>query len=244
MSAALALRAAKPRAPILQILINALMKSAIIAAVLLCTALIGGGVYYAVEQSKPGPRSVALSPLYEARLKEGGWVRGNAQSSVTVVEYADFQCPACQAFNPIVNKAFEQTKDKAKFVFKSYPLTSIHDKARTAAIGAEAAGRQGKFWEMEALLYDNQTSWSVQNDSQFRTIMAGYAESIGLNVEQFKRDLKDSSTADGIENDTADGNKIPLQGTPTIVINGKALASAPGSTEELVALINAALSGS
>ena len=220
------------------------MKAAIIAAVVFCAALIGIGVYFAIKESEPGPRTVPISSLYTARVKDGGWVRGAtaATAKVTVIEYGDLQCPACKAFNPIIDAAFDQTKDTTQFMYKDYPL-SIHDKSRIAAIGAEAAGRQGKFWEFEELLYNHQDSWSTQSESDFKDTMAGYASSLGISVDQFKNDLKDSTTADQIDKNVAEGNTVPVQGTPTILINGKALSSTPPDAATLVSLINAAAAG-
>jgi protein-disulfide isomerase len=93
-------------------------------------------------------------------VAQDDWVKGNKDSKVIVVEYSDFQCPACAAYFPMVEQVMDEYKDKVAFVYRHFPLTSIHPHAEPMARAAEAAGKQGKFWEMYELIFKNQNAWS------------------------------------------------------------------------------------
>jgi len=198
------------------------MKAIIIAASLICIGLISGAVYFATRPVKAGPRTVPISAQYTARVSAGGWDMGATAPKVKIVEYADFQCPACDAAAPIIKEAMAQTSDIAQLEYRPYPLQQ-HDKAQLAAIGAEAAGRQGKFWEMHDKLFDNQSTWVNDSTFTFRDRLVGYAKDLGLDTNQFNADLDDSTTLDQINKSVDAGNAINLQATPTIQVNGTTL---------------------
>ena len=212
----------------------------IIAAIVLCFLLIGGGIYLALRPSKPQPRQLALSPAYVQHQKDGFLERGAAKPKVVVTEYGDFQCPACYKFEPTLAAAMLQTADIAQLQFKQYPISKLHDKAQLGALASEAAGRQGKFWEMHDLLYKEQPTWEPDTVVSFRDRLSGYAKSLNLNADQFNADLDDSTTADLIAADIAQGDADKLQGTPDILINGKPTEAIPQSIDALVALIRQA----
>lgn len=168
-----------------------------------------------------GPRIVPLSQAYTDRVTEGGWVTGAKNAKVKIVEYADFQCPACDRIAPILKDAINQTQDVASLEYRAYPL-SQHDKAHVTAVGAEAAGRQGKFWEMHDKLFAEQSTWINDTPFSFRDRLTGYAKDLGLDVDQFNRDVDDKdSSIDGLISKSVDaGNAIGLSATPTLLING------------------------
>lgn len=197
------------------------MKAAIAIAVIFCAGLIGLAAYFAVHQDSGGPRTIPISADYTKRVDAGFWAMGSTTPKVTLLEYGDFQCPGCGAMYPVIKDAVEKTKDVVQFQFRNYPLTSIHNKAQVSSRAAEAAGRQGKYWEMHDLLYASQADWSQDTTFSFPGRLDGYAKQILLNVDQFDRDLRDTSVDDQIDKDVAAGNVINLQGTPTILINGK-----------------------
>ncbi|MGQ0542579.1 MAG: thioredoxin domain-containing protein [Blastocatellia bacterium] len=141
---------------------------------------------------------------------------GPAKASVTVVMFADFQCSACGAVSPILKKAVREFGDKARLVVRDYPLENVHENALQAAIAANAARLQGKFFEYADLLYKNQESLDSLS-------LRKYAETLGLNLAQFDRDLTDVKIADEIRRDMADGDRYGIEGTPTIFVNGKKL---------------------
>ena len=141
---------------------------------------------------------------------------GDPNVSVKIVEFSDFQCPACAAAHPITKRVVEKNKDKVYFVYRHYPL-SIHKNSKLAAQASEAAGNQGKFWEMFDLLFQNQNQWA--NSSDAKQIFQDYAQQLGLDVGKFNDDL--DKVKGPIEQDFSDGNRVGVDATPTFFINGK-----------------------
>jgi protein-disulfide isomerase len=145
--------------------------------------------------------------------------QGAGTADVTLVEYGDFQCPYCGLYYPTVKQVQQTYGDKLKFQFVNFPLTSLHRNAFAAARAAEAAGLQGKYWEMYDLLYQNQNTWSSASDplNNFNA----YAKQLGLNVARFDQDYASSTVNDLINADMAKGNDLKLTATPTFYLNGK-----------------------
>jgi protein-disulfide isomerase len=139
--------------------------------------------------------------------------RGNANAPVTVVMFTDFQCPACAAIHPILQKVLKSYADKIRFVVRDYPLTQIHKNAFQAALAANAADSQGKFFEYVEILYQNQAKLDDESLIQ-------YALRLGLDLKRFEADLKSKKFAADIERDLADGKTYGITGTPTIYVNG------------------------
>lgn len=144
---------------------------------------------------------------------------GEGQSGVTLMEYGDFQCPACYAYFPLVSEVKEKYKDQITFQFRHFPLVSAHRNAMAAHRAAEAASRQDKFWEMHDLLYANQKSWQDSNNAA--QVFEGYATQIGLDIDKYKQDVTDASTAANVQADFKEGQDVGVQGTPTFFIDGK-----------------------
>jgi protein-disulfide isomerase len=162
-------------------------------------------------------------------------IKGNKESSVKLVEYGDFQCPYCGQYYPIVNQVVEKYKDQISFQFINLPLQQIHQNAYAAARAAEAADKQGKFWEMYDQLYSNQSTWSEQSDA--RPTFRGYAEGLGLNMDQYDKDYASTAVNDRINADVAKFNKTKLKkSTPTFLLNGKQIN--PTSVDEFSKLID------
>ena len=164
------------------------------------------------------------------------WVKGNKESKIILVEYSDFQCPACGIYYPIVNKLAEEFGDKIAIIYRHFPLKSIHRNAEAAALAAEAAGRQGKFWEMHNTLFDNQKEWS-DKDNPIEYFIK-YAGQIGLNinVDKFKADLSLQELKNKVKNDLAGAEENNLNSTPTFFLNGKKIQ--PRSYEEFKQIIS------
>jgi len=177
----------------------------------------------------------------------GDHVFGNPDAKVMFVEYGDFQCPSCGGAYAQVKSATEAYKDDVAFVFRNFPLTTKHPNARVAAAAAEAAGLQGKYWEMHDALYTGQTDWESLNGDQRTNIFVGYAKSIGLDEAKFKTDLASSAVNTRISFDQALGKKINVDSTPTFYLNGEKLSAndsgqiVQGSTTTLTALFDKAL---
>lgn len=146
------------------------------------------------------------------------YTKGTSTAKVKLTEYADFQCPACAAMAPIVADLFAKYPNDIEITFKHFPLTQIHPRALLAAKASEAAGKQGKFFEMHDKLFAGQSTWS--SNSKAEEIFVGYATELGLDVEQFKTDLKDDEIAAKIRSNMTEGNQNNVQGTPTFFVNG------------------------
>jgi protein-disulfide isomerase len=146
-------------------------------------------------------------------------VEGQGKSGVTLVEYGDYQCPFCEQYYPVVKQIQAEFGDQISFQFRNFPLVSIHQNAFAGARAAEAAAMQGKFWQMHDLLYENQSQWSESSDPG--SFFKQYAQQLGLNVDQFQKDYASAKVNDAINADTAAGNKLKIQGTPTFFLNGK-----------------------
>ena len=161
---------------------------------------------------------------------------GPADAKVTIVEFADFQCPACAGAHPTLKQIITDYGDKIRFVFRNYPL-AMHSNAQLAARAAEAASSQGKFWEIHDLLYEHQNEWAFQLKPEKKFVE--YAKQLGLNEEQFTKDLTNSAAADKIAQDMGDGNALGVEATPTIYLNGEKLGTP--SDQVLRSAIDAAL---
>jgi predicted DsbA family dithiol-disulfide isomerase len=146
---------------------------------------------------------------------EGAKVRGAPMAPVTIVEFSDFQCPYCGAAHPEIARLMREFEGQVKLVFKSFPL-SAHERAMPAACAAEAAARQNKFWEMHDLLFAHQHELEDAD-------LVRYAGMLGLDVERFKTDLGGSEVKERVEADRKEGEKLNIQGTPTIYVNGRLL---------------------
>lgn len=149
--------------------------------------------------------------------------KGNPDNKIILVEYGDYQCPSCGAAYPNLNTLLGEYDKDITFVFRNFPLTSIHPNALVAAATAEAAGLQGKFWEMHDKLYENKDDWSNANTSQRTTIFNGYASAIGLDSAKFTEDLTSASVKQKINFDIALGKSVGTSATPTFYLNGEKL---------------------
>jgi 2-hydroxychromene-2-carboxylate isomerase len=146
---------------------------------------------------------------------QGAKVRGAPMAPVTIVEFSDFQCPYCGAAHPELTRLLREFDGQVKLVFKYFPLSG-HDRAMPAARAAEAAARQGKFWEMHDMLFEHQHELE---DADFER----YANALGLDMDKFRSDIVSSDVQARIDADRAEGEKLKLEGTPTIYVDGRLL---------------------
>ncbi len=163
-------------------------------------------------------------------------ITGKADSKVVLVEYGDFECPACAAYFPIVSQIKTDYKDKIAFQFRHFPLVQIHQNAMASSRAAEAAGKQGKFWEMHDLLYGQQDAWAKSSNAT--AIFEDYATQLGINVEQFKVDSASSAVLDTINADVGEGQKLNITGTPTFVLNGRVITETPQTYEAFAKILD------
>lgn len=178
-------------------------------------ALLFGYYFYAMSDAP------AAGTTPEVIVSQTDHVRGAKDGKVTLVEFGDFQCPACGAYEPIIRQVMADNKDTLKVVFRHFPLVQIHRNALLAAKASEAAGLQGKFWEMHDILYDKQDEWS--NSLNARDFIMIYATTLGLNTKKFQSDLESKAIEDKIVAELKEGTRLNVQGTPTFFLNGKKL---------------------
>ncbi len=216
---------------------------ALVAAALILGASILGGAYWlamAIDRGSaeiaglnqalktaavaPAPAARPSAPgrpdpekVYEIEIGDAP-IRGAESAKVTVVEWADFQCPFCVRVNPTLEKIAEEYGDKVRFGFKHLPL-SMHSKARAAHQASEAAHRQGKFWEMHDRIFANPKDLSEETYLR-------YANEMGLDIEKYKSDFSSSSVRKVIDADLAKARELGVSGTPSFFINGRFLSGA------------------
>ena len=176
-----------------------------------------GGMIALFTMGGGSSTTTANTPADQSKLvRDDSHKQGSGQ--VTLVEFGDYQCPSCGAAHPIIQRLQSEYNGKLTFVFRNFPLTSIHKNAMIGAMAAESAGAQNKYFEMHDKLYSEQAKWSELPDPTDTLI--GYATELGLDVEKFRNDLKTNAHKGRIDTDMADGNSLQIQGTPTIYVNG------------------------
>lgn len=203
------------------------MKNPWVIIGVLMVVLIGGSIWY----------SSSVSGTYNQGVEVKSHIKGSEAATVSLVEYSDFQCPACGAFQPVLNEVLAQYGDKIKFEYKHYPLVQIHPFAEPAARAAEAAGQQGKFFEYADMLFAKQSEWSKgSNPAGFFT---RYATELGLDMDLFAQHLRSSLLSDKVRADMMEARGLGLTGTPSFYLNGVKMENA--SFDNFKAQIEAAV---
>lgn len=174
------------------------------------------------------------------QIEATDWTKGNKEAKVTLIEYSDFQCPACGAFYPIVESLVAEFDSHILFAYRHYPLKTVHENAVIGAQAAESAGKQGKFWEMHDKLFANQDQWSSKSSTEAKQNFADYAKEIGLDVEKFKQDLESNEVADIVEGSYKTATDAGLNSTPTFFLNGEQIRN-PKNLEDFRTVIREAL---
>lgn len=149
--------------------------------------------------------------------------RGDSKSKITLIEYSDFQCPACAAYHPLVKQLWSEFGDKIYFTYRFFPLTNIHKNAVISAQAAYAAKLQGKFWEMHDMLFETQTSWA-ESGSAADTFTA-YAKKLNLDVNKFQKDMNSDEAKNYVANSQNQASSIGINSTPTFFINGQQITN-------------------
>lgn len=182
---------------------------------IMTVALLVGAVFLLSRSSSP-----ASSPQADPKLlvRENSTKITSDSAKVTIVEFSDYQCPACKSANPTVKQTLKDYQGKINFVYRHFPL-SQHKNALQAALSAEAAGLQGKYWEMHDKIFDTQDTWKDAGNAQ--DIFAGFAKDLGLDMDKFNLDIKDNKLKDKINSDYQDGIAVGVNSTPTFFINGQ-----------------------
>jgi protein-disulfide isomerase len=147
-------------------------------------------------------------------VSENDHIQGNKNAPIELLEYGDYQCPHCGRAYPILKHIQKKLGTHLKFVFRNFPLTNVHPDAALAAVATEAANRQGKYWEMHDIVFENQADLS-------HTALTAYAKKVGLSIPQFEKDLADPVLLQKVEADFESGIRSGVNGTPTFYINGQ-----------------------
>ncbi len=160
-------------------------------------------------------------------VNAGDHKRGNTSAEIVLVEYGDFECPHCGHAHPLVKRLLDERGDELNFVFRNFPLREMHPHAYISAIAAEAAGKQGKFWEMHDLIFENQEKLSAG-------FLLSLAKDLALDPVQFANDSESSDVRSKIEADWESGIRSGVNGTPTFFLNGSLLRSYDETYESLL----------
>jgi len=187
------------------------------------------------------PAQKSASPANQAEPgAEPPHALGSSNAPVTLEEFGDFECPPCGMLHPILKNLEGQFgQAKLRIIFREFPLVPTHQHALAAARAAEAAGLQGKFWEMHDMIYENQNTWHGAFD--VRPIFEGYATKIGLDLVQFRQDNSNEVVEQRIFLDGKRGHSLGVTGTPTVFLNGRELPFESLAPDKLKALIEAEL---
>lgn len=161
------------------------------------------------------------------------WIKGTSTVPVTLVEYSDFQCPACGGYFPLVERLVAENPTLVRLVYRHFPLQQ-HVHAMLASQAAEAAGNQGKFWEMYRKLFETQADWEKTTDA--KKVFTGYAQELGLDMTQFASDIDSQVVKDKINAQALSGARGGVNSTPTFYVNGKKIQN-PQSYDEFKKII-------
>jgi protein-disulfide isomerase len=176
------------------------------------------------QQSAPGKPDAATDHI-----------SGPSSAPVTLIEYGDFECPACRQAYPVVEAMQSHHEGRIRFVFRHFPLREVHPHAEMAAEAAEAAGAQGKFWQFHALLFAHQEILDASHFSQ-------YAKSLGLDMPRFENELKNHVYRQRVQEHIESGNRAGVRATPAFFVDGK-LVDVSFGLQRLQDAVDAALQG-
>jgi len=195
------------------------------------------------------PNSAAASPSPAAKVSNStepgaqpAHAIGPEDAPATLEEFGDFECPPCGLLHPVLKTMEKEFGPRLRVIFREFPLVPAHPHALVAARSAEAAGLQGKFWEMHDLIFENQRTWHEEFDA--RPTFEGYAKKIGLDLERFKRDLSGQVVEQRIFLDGKRAHALGVKGTPTVFLNGREVPFESLAPEKLRVLINVELTSS
>ncbi len=171
-------------------------------------AILGGG---SGTPSTTNSLAVAVDPATDH-------IKGPSTAKATLVEYSDFQCPACGQYEPIIREVASSFPNDLQIVYRHFPLMELHPNAMPSAIASEAAAKQGKFWEYHDMLFDRQSQWVEATSTD--KLFTEFAKDLGINTDQFQKDLTSIDTTERVGKDITSGNASGINATPTFYLNG------------------------
>jgi formate-nitrite transporter family protein len=205
----------------------------LIGTIVATLGLVVGIVFFFSKATQP---QQAVDPV--SLIPDKAHSKGPDNAVVTIVEFSDFQCPACKATQPLLDQILTQYPDKVRLVYRHYPLYSIHKYADLGARAAEAAAEDNKFWEYHDLLFDRQGEWSVlSNETEVQDKLGAYAEELGIDKAIFLERIQSDRIKSLVTQDVAKGGQLNIQATPTLFVNGQP-TSAPQLLAEVESRIN------
>jgi protein-disulfide isomerase len=196
-----------------------------------------GGILFMMSRVNPAGNSAPAGDL-RTSVSESDWSTGPSDATVTIVEYSDFQCPACRSYSPVLKSVLDDYPENVRLIYRHFPLTTIHPNAVLAARAAEAAGNQDSFFQMHDALFAGQDEW--ENERHPDELFIEYAGNIGLDVDKFTNDFQSKDSLDAVNFDRFDAEAMNLNSTPTIFLDGERLDPIP-SGQVLTNLIEAKL---
>ncbi len=210
---------------------NDMLKKAAIwgGAALILIASVWGLVAFSNSTPNTSPDVITAPPISKDDI-----TIGSPSAKVSLVEYSDFQCPACAAYYPLVNQILAEFTGKVTFAYRFFPLTQTHKNALVSAQAGYAANKQNKFREMSDMLFSTQNDWAEKDNPQ--DIFIEYAKKIGLDVDKFKKDMNSDEAKNKIQKDTSQGTDIGVNSTPTFFLNNQKIVS-PGTYDNFKKLI-------
>jgi protein-disulfide isomerase len=209
-----------------------------IVVIVLAVVLAAGIAVYWSRQTTAASGETSSKTTSDS-LPGGGHIRGKASAPVTLVEFGDYQCPSCGFYHPIVDELLRRSPDKVKLEFHHYPLIQMHPHALAAAMAVEAAGDQGKYWEMHDLVYDHQKEWAAMPNPESEFL--AFATQLGLDANRFMQSVKSPDVENRILEDIKRGSNAKVGGTPTFFINGRSIDPLPMGVDEFAKIIDDAL---
>ncbi|MCH7758990.1 DsbA family protein [Patescibacteria group bacterium] len=207
-------------------------------SIVLSGLIIAGAIVYAVSViSQGGTGGIAGGEVVrkgDPEVTQDSHIRGEFSAPVTIVEFSDFQCPFCRRFHPTLVQILEEYPSQVRWVYKHFPIDSIHNQARPSAEASECAAEQDKFWEFTDALFENQPRLSAD-------LYPKIAENLGLDIARFQSCVDSRKYKDKVEADYQEGLKIGVRGTPGSFVNGEFISGAI-SYGTLKSLVDAILS--
>lgn len=212
-----------------------------IAVWLLAAAAVVAGIFgvYKLANNQPAGSgsgaSVGEAASVLLAVRENDWYKGGKEAKAVLIEYSDFQCPACAAYAPILDQLVQEFGEDLKIIYRHYPLFQIHSNAILAAQASEAAGREGKFWEMHDQIFKGREEW--EKSPAAKEIFKNYALTLGLDQEKFLVGLDSKEIKQKVADDLKEAQNLGFDYTPTFILNGKKIEN-PRSYEEFRNLIS------
>ena len=209
----------------------------IIVGVVALTALAGSPLL--CQTMQPHRLTISADKTMSGRsTTKSVHIRGNPDAPVTLEEFGDFECPSCKNVATFLDKVIKEYHPRVRLIFRSFPL-AMHQHARDAALAAEAAGLQGRYWEMHDMLFREQAVWSSATDAEM--LFDTYAETLGLDLNQFRKDLKSDKVRERIESDQARAKSLGVKVAPTLFIDKRVVETKDGTPERVHTLIDEAV---